>query len=940
MTTHKKQLKLSKDFIEKLFQISAGYFPEQDFDKLITLFETEAASRYFTYSSESNLLRIISGMYDKVSFLHDCIKYPHYVEILLAISVNSNYLTDIIVRNPEYFYRIINPSHLNVKLEEEKFSKSVKETTGVYKTFSAKLNALRTLKRRETLRIGLKDILGTTSLKETAEELSTLAAGITDELFSICYSEILLKYELENLNRQYCIIGLGKLGGKELNYSSDIDLIIFFDEDAPVTKNKVFSEILIEAVRLFTENATTITSSGYIYRVDFRLRPDGRYSPLAGTIGEYINYYETRGEDWERQMLIKAGFIGGSKELYDKLMGYLTHFVYPINFSIPPTEQIKKLKQNIEKHLGEEENIKLIPGGIRDVEFSVQALQLINGGRISSIRIGNTLDAISLLQNEKLLTKTEAQILTEAYTLYRKIEHYLQLMNDTQTHTIPSSGEILEKMRAYLGFINTESFKNHLKKERQKVLKIFISILGEETKPKKDLMQEIDFANKARAEQDFMFLREGKSLFVQKKFDQKSINAFQEIEPELRKYLKYSLQPDVVLQNFARVIKEGGFPSIWYNEFLDKKFFKSFLTLCEFSQKTIYLFADDKNLRENFLTKKVFENITKENMASFNTRKLLYILSSQFTLNKIKGLKVSQTLSEFFRIKIGEITDRIFEEASVNYKYFIAALGSFGSGEMTFASDMDLIFVTDDIDPASGIQKNFQTLLLKLKDEFKPHEVDCRLRPEGKSSLLVWDLKGYEKYLNTRARTWEFQAFCKLNYVCGDEVLFKRFIRIIQDRISTEDKQKLKKEILEMRKKTYPLAAGRGRGESFNIKKSPGGLSDINFLLEYLMLSNPVLFKKSRGSGVLKTIAGAVNLNKSLKEIESLQENYAFLKKLEMTNQCIFNSTTSSLPSDTFKYKLVTVRMGFKEPDKFRKHLSEIIKTNNSLFNKYLTHKN
>jgi glutamate-ammonia-ligase adenylyltransferase len=258
---------------------------------------------------------------------------------------------------------------------------------------------------------------------------------------------------------------------------------------------------------------------------------------------------------------------------------------------------------------------------------------------------------------------------------------------------------------------------------------------------------------------------------------------------------------------------------------------------------------------------------------------------------------------------------------------------------MTFASDMDLIFVTDDIDPASNIQKNFQTLLLKFKDEFRPHEVDCRLRPEGKSSLLVWDLKGYDRYITTRARTWELQAFCKLNFVCGDEILFNKFIDVIENRISNEDKLKLKKEILEMRKKTYPhTTAGRGHADSFNIKKSPGGLSDINFLLVYLMLSNLTLFKKFRGSGTLKNIYGAVTQNKSLNEIESLEENYAFLKKLEMTNQCIFNSTISSIPSDTFKYKLVALRMGFKEPDKFRKHLSEIIKSNSSLFNKYLTH--
>ena len=332
---------LSEEFFTRLVEISAGYMTSESFDKFIVILQSEVANHYFTRSSESNLLRIISAMYDKHSFLTDSINYPHYIEIIVVISTNSDYLTDILVRNPEYFYWIVNPSNLESKLNFEEFEKSVNVSLGFYKTFSAKLNFFRTLKRKEILRIGLKDILSLSSLEDTTEELSILAKVITAELFELCLEEIKSKHQIKNIQSSYCIIGLGKLGGNELNYSSDIDLIIFYDKDQTI-KSKNYSELLTEAIYLFIECVSSITSSGFIFRVDFRLRPDGRNSPLCRSFREYLDYYESRGEDWERQMLIKAGFIGGNLNLYNQFINYLSYFIFPASFSSSPTEQIKK----------------------------------------------------------------------------------------------------------------------------------------------------------------------------------------------------------------------------------------------------------------------------------------------------------------------------------------------------------------------------------------------------------------------------------------------------------------------------------------------------------------------------------------------------------------------------------------------------------------------
>jgi glutamate-ammonia-ligase adenylyltransferase len=904
---------------------------EQEFEQLIKVFETDASQKYFTHSSESNLLRIITHRYDRVLLLQDCIKYPHYVESLIGIAINSNYLTDILIRNPEFFYRFVNPSDLEYKLEEESFKKTVKDTILVFKSFKAKVNSLRSLKRRETLRIGLKDILGKSELSETVFELSVLARSISVELFSICYNETLSKYGIQKTNHEYCIIALGKLGGYELNYSSDIDLIIVYDKDSTV-KNKQYSEILNETVLLFIDSATSLTDTGYIYRIDFRLRPDGRNSPLCKTYDEFINYYETRGEDWERQMLIKASFLTGSHTLYDKLINYLSHFIYPSTFFLSPQEQIKQLKRNIEKRLTGDENIKLIPGGIRDIEFSVQALQLINGGKNSNLITNNTLDAINRLEKEKLLSTDEAETLRNAYILYRRVEHYLQLMNDIQTHSIPDKGEILEKLSSFLSFKNNAEFKRSVKIHRSKVEKIFNSITGSESnKVPSSPERKINFSNKSKALQNLRYLSEGTGLLGRKSADKSSILAFQKVEPDLIKYLKKSSQTDLVLQNFVRIIKEAAFPSIWYNSFNDKVFFKSFLTLIEFSQKSVDLFAEDKDLREHFLSKRVFEKLDINSFQAFSVKKILFTLSVQFTLNKIEFTELSKSLSDYFRFRISNILEGFVASGKITAGYFIAGLGSFSTKEMTFASDIDLIFVVDKLDSKGTIQREFQNILLKLKDEFAPFTVDCRLRPEGKSSLLVWEFKSYAEYLKSRARIWELQAFTKLSFVCGEKKLFTKFLNIISNRAENESKTEIKKEMAEMRKRTYPRTTS-----SFNIKKSRGGITDIEFVIQFLILCNPGLFKKSSGNNIVKNITILSKRKTASDKLIKLKESFSFLKTVELLNQNIFNNSLPIISYDDVKTQLIAQRMNIKNKGDFLIRLQTFTKLNQNMFDKFL----
>ncbi len=930
MPVKKKEI-LTEDFVRKIIQYSGGYFDQNQIEELFSQIENETKRYHFTRSSESNLLRFISAVYDKVSFLSDCLKYPHYIELIVSLTSNSNYLTDILVRNPEYFYLIANPSSIDNVLNTDFYNQALTTAVSSFKSFDSSLNAVRRVKRKELLRIGTRDIFLRKGIEEITGELSSLASAIASKLFSICYCRILDKYQLELSEEKYCLVSLGKLGGNELNYSSDIDLMIFFDDNNTLPGNKEFQEILTEAVLLFVESASSLTEYGYIYRVDFRLRPDGRNSPLCRRLVDYLVYYESRGEDWERQMLIKCGFVAGNYELYKKFKNYLIPFIYPSSFKVSPLEQVRRLKQNIEKNLKTDENIKLIPGGIRDVEFSVQALQLLNGGRNESLRTGNTLQALRELREYKLISDKEAVILEDSYIFYRKIEHYLQLMNDIQTHLVPAKGELADKLSVFLGFGNTDEFQEAVRRKRMDVLKIYTSITGNGKPKEKSEAENMIFKNQAAAERDLMYLREGKGLLGNKEFDKKSIESFDKISGSLYAYLKSSDEPELVLNNFVRVIRQAKFPSIWYDQFRDKKFFNAFLTLCEYSQWSIDLFAEDKSLREILLSKRIFNKI--EPSGSLSYREFLFMILAGFTLEILKSEHVSHLLADFTAEKINQIALDLDDYPVLKNHFMIGGMGSLGAGEMTFASDIDLIFVTDNLLENPGEQKIFIELLSKIREAFRPAGVDCRLRPEGKSGMLVWDADSYVTYILSRARTWELQAFTKLRFITGNKSLFNKIIRAVVKRLKGENKESIRTDMIEMRRKM--ISAGGGIQGMINLKKNSGGLTDIEFISQYLILCNPHLYNKAGSKNIKKTLT---ILAKEIPELNDdlllLIHNHRFLKTLTLHFQNIYHQTSSIITKNDVRFTKIEKKMNLNTGENLENKLFSIMNQNSSLYTK------
>lgn len=924
-----------KGFEQFIFETTKDHLPPEKISQIVNLFHSEIKKHNFSKSSESNLIRIISAFIDKIQFLKDCVHYPHHVEITVTIANNSNFLTDVVVRNPEYLYYYFNPINLSKEINEDELFNELKFGINNYKSFERKVNFLRIFKNRIMLKIGLNDIYNNHSLINITKNLTNLAKSITNILFDLCLTEVLSKNNIKSCSNKYALISLGKMGGNELNYSSDIDFILIYDKNSKVgTKKLDFYNILLDATHLFIKSATEFTAKGSLYRVDFRLRPDGRNSTLVKTFAEALRYYETKGEDWERQMLIKMNFAAGDKSLYNNFSTNIQSFIFPKSFIRSPFEQIRLMKKNIEKRLTDNENIKLLPGGIRDIEFSVQALQLVNAGKIEKLRTGNTLLAIELLKDYNLLSENETAIFSEAYILFRKVEHYLQLMNDRQTHSLPQEGEITSKLAMYLGFGNSIELIKEINSYRDKVSRIFNSIFVNNSDHNLD-EQYLNYSgilnNNTLAVKNIKFLRTGIGLIERKEFDRQTIDLFSEIENILFDYLSKCIYPEKVLDNFVKIIRATKTPSIYYKEFQNEKFFVNFLKICEYSQIAVELLSLNPSFGDLLLSRFVFIKNINSNYDVLSFNKIKFILAVQLCLKLIDQKQAAEFLTSFIDYVIKKNISPILKK----HNFFIGGLGSFGINEMNFFSDIDLIIVANDILKDYSIQSDFQNIVKNIKSELPLLEIDFRLRPEGKSSQLVWDIKAYKDYFNKRARIWEYQAFLKLRFIEGNKEIYDVLVENASNSLSKFNKDKILPEVKNMYQQIIRSHLS-SFDSSFNFKKSNGGIVTVDFLLQYLVLIDSNLYKKSIGNDYNKML----NLlrGKAISEDNSdlLKESINFLKTLEIHLQNILNKKNNSIPENEKELKLLFNAMNFKDKELFYKTLNDTIKSNITLFEKYI----
>lgn len=850
------------------------FFNKSDIGKILEQVEKFSKEIFISNRVLSNIQRIFENDYFIPIYAENVNSFLIYLKITLKISSYSNYLTDIVVRNPEFLTRILSTNILYENKWEKDFEHELKQKISIFKTIEKKTNALIRFRREHILRIGLRDIFRIVEFKQIAQEYSRLTKVILDVAFQLALTETRKNYPIKKLPN-YCLISLGKLGGYELNYSSDVDLICVYDNPLPKYQSEVL-EFYDKVVKKFIEICTKGSSEGYLFRIDFRLRPDGKYSPLARSINYYFLYYETHSRFWERQMLIKMNFISGNEELFHDFKSHLKNFIYPKTFFESPSEFILRLKYDEEKL-----NVKHFAGGIRDIEFAVQALQLLNGGKIQELQIPNTIDAIEKLNSNKILSDTLANRLIKAYTFLRRIENFIQLMDDQQTHLIPTDEDKLMNLSFYLNLNSKEKLIEELEKQRKFVHSFYRKILGKKTEIGSKI-NSLDFEK----EENRTKLREILRLFSENLVSSEAHydKLFQKFKNSLIIFLKKESQRDRWLENFSRLVYSFSTKSHYTNFLQNPNFYNQVFQVCKVSPRIIEKIVSSQFRLDLFHSGLLFNNLfsldffKKFNLEDFET--LILNLQILIATRKLSFGKLSDVLVKFYDQILSMNAIQLVKKFKIDLNDFvIISLGSYGSKEMNIHSDIDLLFIFNENVNVSAMEKFPVYLLNNLRNQFSlAHyfKIDSRLRPEGSTSPIGWSIDQFKNYIQKRMRIWELFTYLKARPIYGNPQILNELINDLKVRINNIDKTKLIKEAITNRNLLINQKSPSEK-ELINLKFSPGGLMDLQLFTQlYAVLNNDFWQNSPISSLKIFEMMGTKKFLKR-KDVKILINNYKFL---------------------------------------------------------------
>ena len=766
----------------------------------------------------------------------------------------STYLSETLIRNPEYFYDIIDANVMDTAKTSETMYEELARSLSHFDSVEQKLRVLRRYKRRETLRIGLCDLLKTVDVKTTTWELSNLAEAALQHCYEIGRDQIMRPKFGTPLNEdgdapcRFAIIGMGKLGGYELNFSSDIDLIFVYSDDAKTDTGTDNSEYFSRLCEFIIKAMSEITPEGYVFRVDIRLRPESSAGVIIRSMESYESYYEGWGDLWERQALIKARSVAGDMAFGDEFIRMIQPFVYQRYLDGVTLEEIKadigRTKVRIEERLvGEganlEKHVKLGPGGIRDIEFTVQCLQMIHGAKRKSLCSHNTLETISALKENALLTAEDADALTAAYRFLRSVENGIQVEADQQRYSIPEKASEERELARRVGYPHTPetdalvAFRKDYRMHTERVRAIFqkitataiasekgldISLLLSEEDPKQleTFLSEFRFENVREAQRLLRRLANGGDGI---QFSPSVRRTFFKLAPTLLNVLRDSPNPDMALRYLSAFTDKVGARSSYYTMFAEKPSTLEALTrVCGTSLYLADMLIASPELfdlltvptlieRSKTLTEKQAEAL--QIVAEASEGRMLSMLRRykndeiwRIALRNILGNATLPTTTE----ELSDLAEAVLQaihpaiEAELREAhgtplnpdgtpatFAIVAMGKFGGRELNFSSDLDVMYVySADGETTKGMPnvEFFAAVGLELVNRLAGngmgiYEIDLRLRPYGTGGAIALSLSGYQNYYDNTGEVWERQALTRARVVAGDiQGVGNRFLEI------------------------------------------------------------------------------------------------------------------------------------------------------------------
>ena len=741
-------------------------------------------------------------------------------------------------------------------------------------TKHAALKLLREIKRYYLLIITLRDISGITTVQECMLELSILAEAIIE--LGIKIAKMFMKENFGSLSDEsYCIIGLGKLGAGELNYSSDIDIMSVYrlEEDfssgvkklSGIRTNRISShEYFCRLTEMLTSLLQTPTEDGFAYRVDLRLRPYGQKGAISFPLPSYRSYYEAWGRTWERMALIRARPVAGDHHLGKSFMDIIEPFVWKRSTDYNDIEEIKALKKKIDT-LSDVQDIKRGYGGIREIEFFVHTFQLLYGGAQKQIRRRSLLNSLDALTREGFLSEADYTLLSESYLFLRRLEHVLQMQEDLQTYSLPSKENELNILAKKMHFRDNQQFTAALRLKRLKIRDMYNSLLGktDEThdillslqdelsdESMRDYLSFRGFDDTERALKNIRSLNEyiafGKTI-RQRSLLRKTIPLF------LAESLKYTNKDRILNTLVSFIEKVGNHES--YLDLLSQRGDTREIMVCTFASSTY--------LTRLLLTLENLEGIFEypDIRIHFEALRERLIESLKGSLNPMSALREYKMIEELktgllflrgsldvygFSGVLSSLADTMIQAIVQHLRadsLAVVALGALGSRELNINSDLDLLFITGERADSSVDKNRLKTVqyvedligfLMDYTENGVAYKVDMRLRPDGSKGLLLNDIEGYRNYYLKSAHPWELQVLLRSRPLAGNAHLIKSFNSLRKHVLLQRGKELTGEYIQDMRTKIISDVSKESYG--YDLKLGPGGIKEIEFLTQYLQL--------------------------------------------------------------------------------------------------------
>ena len=856
---------------------------------------------------------------------------PALLHLLAVSSICATRLT----RNPETLLWLARPE---VCLASRGYAEMFSELHALADDSISNRNfaALRFWKGREMTRVALRELANIAPLEETTGELSQIA--------EICIHGVFEHWDAEFRRRhgspkaEFAILALGKLGGGELNHSSDVDLLFLYSDEGQLTPHLSYHEFFNRLGKKVLETFPTPHPEGSMFRVDLRLRPEGSAGPLARSLESMENYYAGFGETWERLALIKTRGIAGSRELAYEFLRQHQPFIYPKSTTPDLLDEIANIKRRIERDLVGpdklERDVKLGIGGIREIEFIVQALQLIHGAHHPFLQEPSMLKALRALRQLDLLPRDEVLTLDKTYRFLRRVEHRLQIEAEQQIHTVPQEPEALQQLSRSLRFSSAEDFTAALRERMCAVRPIFRRIISEMPAEPAKIDLEI-FSDQKRAGKALADLAQGPASFH---VAPRTRQTFRKLRPILLEWLTKAADPDATLNQFVRFVEAYGLRSLLFELLVTNP------RLLELLVKTFDAsrFASELLIRRPQLLEDITRDPTFDEPRSVaeNLRRLDSLGADASNLDPIRAYRYRQLLRIVLRDALGLAKpEAIFTELSDlaeacmlfvgkllgGERLTIVALGKFGGRHISYGADLDVLFVGDDIRSA----QNLVVTMAQPTAEGNIWLLDARLRPEGEKGPLVCSVETYQSYYANRAQHWELQALTRARAVTGP--LQGEFIEIAKRawRHAGQDVD-LPIKIDNMLER---IRRERGSGSDFlDFKTGTGGIIEGEFLVQALQMRENIW--EPNWERALDQLGTRGHLNDS--DVGELKLAYTFLRRCESVLRRYDNRSVSALSSDPGEQRKLAIRLGYHDLEAFRQKYANARETIHALYNRHV----